>query len=90
MSDGAAADLSALRRFSPLDGMKKDNLQALARKVSRHQLPANRGNRANLQGSQHFQQSLGGRDHFLGRLLIPPKPAYITFPPGMKGQHRRA
>jgi CRP-like cAMP-binding protein len=42
MSDGAAADLSALRRFSPLDGMKKDNLLALARKLSRHQLPANR------------------------------------------------
>src|SRR6185312_2999026 len=42
MSDGAAADLSVLRRFSPLDGMKKDNLQALTRKVSRLQLPANR------------------------------------------------
>jgi len=42
MSDEAAADLSALRRFSPLDGMKKDNLVALSRKVSRHQLPANR------------------------------------------------
>jgi CRP-like cAMP-binding protein len=42
MSDDAAADPSVLRRFSPLDGMKKDNLQALARKVSRHQLAANR------------------------------------------------
>ncbi|HLK71537.1 MAG TPA: cyclic nucleotide-binding domain-containing protein [Steroidobacteraceae bacterium] len=42
MSDDAAADLSALRRFSPLDGMKKDNLVALSRKLSRHQLAANR------------------------------------------------
>jgi CRP-like cAMP-binding protein len=42
MSDGAAADLSALRKFSPLDGMKKDNLLALARKVSRRELAANR------------------------------------------------
>ncbi|HEY7930394.1 MAG TPA: cyclic nucleotide-binding domain-containing protein [Steroidobacteraceae bacterium] len=42
MSDEAAADVSVLRRFSPLDGMKKDNLLALSRKVSRHQLAANR------------------------------------------------
>ena len=42
MSDGAAADTSVLRRFSPLDGMKKDNLVALSRKVTRHQLAANR------------------------------------------------
>ncbi|HTT04955.1 MAG TPA: cyclic nucleotide-binding domain-containing protein [Steroidobacteraceae bacterium] len=42
MSDETAADLSVLRRFSPLDGMKKDNLVALSRKVSRHQLAANR------------------------------------------------
>ncbi len=42
MSDADAANPSVLRKFSPLDGMKKDNLLALARKVSRHQLPANR------------------------------------------------
>jgi CRP-like cAMP-binding protein len=42
MSDDTAADLGVLRKFSPLDGMKKDNLLALARKVSRHHLPANR------------------------------------------------
>ncbi len=42
MSDEGAADASVLRKFSPLDGMKKDNLLALSRKVSRHQLAANR------------------------------------------------
>ena len=42
MSDDAAADPGVLRNFSPLDGMKKDNLLALARKVSRRQLAANR------------------------------------------------
>ncbi len=42
MSDAKAANTSLLRRFSPLDGMKKDNLVALARKISIKQLPANR------------------------------------------------
>jgi CRP-like cAMP-binding protein len=42
MSEEGPVDISLLRRFSPLDGMKKDNLVALARKVSLRQLPANR------------------------------------------------
>lgn len=42
MSEEGAADPSLLRRFSPLDGMKKDNLIALARKVTRHKLAAGR------------------------------------------------
>jgi CRP-like cAMP-binding protein len=42
MSEQGAADPNLLRRYSPLDGMKKDNLIALARKVTRHQLPAGR------------------------------------------------
>ena len=42
MSDAKAANTNLLRRFSPLDGMKKDNLVALARKISVKQLPANR------------------------------------------------
>lgn len=42
MSDGKAANTSLLRKFSPLEGMKKDNLVALARKISVKQLPANR------------------------------------------------
>ncbi|HEX4025128.1 MAG TPA: cyclic nucleotide-binding domain-containing protein [Steroidobacteraceae bacterium] len=42
MSEEGPVDTSLLRRFSPLDGMKKDNLLALARKISRKQLPASR------------------------------------------------
>jgi CRP-like cAMP-binding protein/rhodanese-related sulfurtransferase len=42
MSEGKAANTNLLRRFAPLDGMKKDNLVALARKISVKQLPANR------------------------------------------------
>ena len=42
MSDGKAANTGLLRKFSPLEGMKKDNLVALARKISVKQLPANR------------------------------------------------
>jgi CRP-like cAMP-binding protein/rhodanese-related sulfurtransferase len=42
MSETKAVNPALLRKFSPLDGMKKDNLIALARKVSIKQLPANR------------------------------------------------
>ncbi len=42
MSDERAVDVALLRKFSPLAGMKKENLVALARKVSISQLPANR------------------------------------------------
>jgi len=42
MSEGRPADVATLRKLSPLDGMKKDNLAALARKVSITELPANR------------------------------------------------
>jgi CRP-like cAMP-binding protein len=42
MSEVRAADVALLRTFSPLDGMKKDNLVALVRKVSINQLAANR------------------------------------------------
>jgi CRP-like cAMP-binding protein len=42
MSEQGPADTSLLRRFSPLDGMKKDNLIALARKVTRQPLAAGR------------------------------------------------
>jgi len=42
MSEGQPVDVATLRRFSPLDGMKKDNLQALSRKVTISELPANR------------------------------------------------
>jgi CRP-like cAMP-binding protein len=42
MSEQRAVDVALLRRFSPLEGMKKDNLVALARKVSISHLPANR------------------------------------------------
>lgn len=42
MSDEKAVDVALLRKFSPLDGMKKENLIALARKVSVVQVPANR------------------------------------------------
>jgi len=42
MTEGRPADVATLRKLSPLDGMKKDNLAALARKVSITELPANR------------------------------------------------
>jgi len=42
MSEGRSADVATLRRFSPLDGMKNDNLQALSRKVVIKEMPANR------------------------------------------------
>jgi CRP-like cAMP-binding protein len=42
MSEGRAADVALLRKFSPLDGMKNDNLTALARKVAVSELPAGR------------------------------------------------
>jgi CRP-like cAMP-binding protein len=42
MSEGRPADVATLRKLSPLDGMKKDNLAALARKVSITELPAGR------------------------------------------------
>jgi CRP-like cAMP-binding protein len=42
MTEGRPADVDMLRKLSPLDGMKKDNLAALARKVSITELPANR------------------------------------------------
>jgi CRP-like cAMP-binding protein len=42
MSDDKPIDVSLLRKFSPFEGMKKDNLDALARKISVLKLPANR------------------------------------------------
>ena len=42
MSDGRSAHVALLRKLSPLDGMKNDNLAALARKVSINDLAANR------------------------------------------------
>ena len=39
---GRTVDVALLRRLSPLDGMKNENLAALARKVSVSELPANR------------------------------------------------
>jgi CRP-like cAMP-binding protein len=42
MTEGRPADIAMLRKLSPLDGMKKDNLAALARKVSVTELAANR------------------------------------------------
>jgi CRP-like cAMP-binding protein len=42
MSEGRPADVATLRKLSPLDGMKKDNLASLARKVTICELPANR------------------------------------------------
>src|SRR5471030_317958 len=42
MSENKAVDVALLRKFSPLDGMKKENLLALARKVGISQLPASR------------------------------------------------
>jgi CRP-like cAMP-binding protein len=41
MSD-ERVDVAVLRRFSPFEGMKKENLAALARKVAIVQIPANR------------------------------------------------
>ncbi len=42
MTEGRPAEVAMLRKLSPLDGMKKDNLAALARKVSIMELAANR------------------------------------------------
>jgi CRP-like cAMP-binding protein len=42
MSEGRSADVALLRKLSPLDGMKNDNLAALARKVAIRELPATR------------------------------------------------
>jgi CRP-like cAMP-binding protein len=42
MTEGRPADVAMLRKLSPLDGMKKDNLAALARKVTITELAANR------------------------------------------------
>ncbi len=42
MSEDRPVDVATLRRFSPLDGMKKDNLQALSRKVVISEISANR------------------------------------------------
>jgi CRP-like cAMP-binding protein len=42
MSEEKAVDAALLRKFSPLDAMKKENLVALARKASLLQVPANR------------------------------------------------
>jgi len=42
MSEDRPVDVALLRKFSPLDGMKKENLLALARKVEISQLPASR------------------------------------------------
>jgi CRP-like cAMP-binding protein len=42
MSEGRPVDVALLRRFSPLDGMKNENLLALSRKVSISELAANR------------------------------------------------
>ena len=42
MTEGRPAEVAMLRKLSPLDGMKKDNLAALARKVAITELPANR------------------------------------------------
>lgn len=40
--DGKPQDLVLLRNFSPLDGMRAENLQALARKTSRREAPMGR------------------------------------------------
>ena len=42
MTEGRPVDVALLRRFSPLDGMKNENLMALSRKVSISELAANR------------------------------------------------
>ena len=39
---GSPADIALLKRFSPLDGMKAENVIALARKTSRRQAPKGR------------------------------------------------
>lgn len=39
---GSPADIALLKRFSPLDGMKVENVVALARKTSRRQAPKGR------------------------------------------------
>ena len=41
MTEGRPVDVALLRRFSPLDGMKNENLMALARKVAVAPLAAN-------------------------------------------------
>ncbi len=42
MSDAKPIDVALLRRFSPFDGMKRDNVDALARKITVKQLAASR------------------------------------------------
>jgi rhodanese-related sulfurtransferase len=42
MSEERPVDVALLRKFSPLEGMKKENLLALSRKVAIQQLPAGR------------------------------------------------
>ncbi|MCC7461457.1 MAG: cyclic nucleotide-binding domain-containing protein [Gammaproteobacteria bacterium] len=42
MTEGRPVDVALLRRFSPLDGMKNENLMALTRKVAINPLAANR------------------------------------------------
>src|SRR5579862_8878240 len=42
MSDAKPIDVALLRRFSPFDGMKKDNVDSLARKTTVKQLAASR------------------------------------------------
>ena len=42
MNEGRLADIALLRRFAPLNGLKNDNIHALARKVRVSELPANR------------------------------------------------
>jgi len=42
MVEGRSAEVALLRKLSPLDGMKNDNLAALARKVTINELAANR------------------------------------------------
>jgi CRP-like cAMP-binding protein len=40
--DGKPSDLALLRKFSPLDGMRAENLQALCRKTTRREAPMGR------------------------------------------------
>jgi CRP-like cAMP-binding protein len=42
MTDGRPVSVQLLKSLAPLEGMKRDNLQALARKVQLRQLPAGR------------------------------------------------
>jgi CRP-like cAMP-binding protein len=42
MSEGRAADVALLKRFTPLDGMKKENQAALAKKVTVRQMAPGR------------------------------------------------